>query len=125
MYSTDCKDYLTMVYLLTLKVESKLLTMEEPQQCKTEVEDMDSSIASLKEKCAAVLETLNKSSSKSSIKSEASMTSVNSKMGPAVSLSSDCDDSPKVCGIHVPRCQMLAMNASSCSQYIEDGTPAT
>ena len=60
----------------------QLLNIDEPQQDKTEesqVGEMYSSTTSLEEEYAAVLETLNKSSSKSSIKSKASKTSVKSK----------------------------------------------
>ena len=73
------------------------------------MEEVGASRASPKEECAAVQETLNKSSSESSVKSEGSKTSVKSEMGSAVSLSSDGDDSPKVgrVHVHVPRCQML------------------
>ena len=104
--------------------------MEELQQCKTEesdVEKVGTSTASLEEEYAAVLETLNKYSSKSSIKSEASKTLVKSEMGSAVSLNNDGGDSPKVGRVHMHtldvkfNAQMLHL----AHNVIEDGTPAT
>ena len=80
-----------MVYLLTLKMGSQPLNVDETEQQNTEV---GTSTASMKEESAAVTD---KSSSKTSIRSKASKTSLKSKMGSDVSLKSKCDVSPKVC----------------------------
>ena len=103
---------------------SKPLNTEESQQYKTEeyrVEEVGTSNTSLEEEYAAALETLNESSSKSSIKSKASKTSVKSKMGSAVSLSSGGDDSPMVCRIHV-YLDVKCLNVKF--HIIYDGTPS-
>ena len=84
-------EYLSIVYLLTLKMGSQPLNVNETEQQKTEV---GASTASLKEECAAVTV---KSSSKTSIRSKASKTSVKSKIGSDVSLKNKTDASPKVC----------------------------
>ena len=83
-------EYLNIVYLLTLKMGSQPLNVDETEQQKTEV---GASTTSLKEECATVTD---KSSSKTSIRSKASKTSLKSKMGSAVSVKSKTDDSPKV-----------------------------
>ena len=86
-----------MIYMLTFKMGSEPLNVDEPKQYKTEesqVEKVGTSTASLKEERAAVTD---KSSSETSIRSKASKTTVKSETGSDISPKINTDASPKVC----------------------------
>ena len=75
-------------------MESQPLKVDETEQNKTGVKEVGASTASLKDQHAALTD---KSSSKSSVRSKVSKTSLKSKMGSDVSLKSNTDTSLKVC----------------------------